>query len=55
MAISKLFLASGIKEVILCDRQGVICAGDPKLTPAKQEIAAYSNKKQLQGKLGRRA
>ncbi|NCA95734.1 MAG: NADP-dependent malic enzyme [Methanomicrobia archaeon] len=51
VAISKLFLASGIKEVILCDRQGIICAGDPKLTPAKQEIAAYSNKKRLQGKL----
>lgn len=51
VAISKLFLASGIKDVILCDRQGIICAGDPQLTPAKQEIAAYSNKKRLQGKL----
>ncbi len=51
VAISKLFLVSGIKEVILCDRQGIICAGDPQLTPAKQEIAAYSNKKRIQGKL----
>ncbi len=51
VAISKLFLASGIKDVILCDRQGIICAGDQKLTPAKQEIAAYSNKNRIQGKL----
>ena len=51
VAISKLFLASGIKDVILCDRQGIICAGDPQLTPAKQEIAVYSNKNHLQGKL----
>jgi malate dehydrogenase (oxaloacetate-decarboxylating) len=51
VAISKLFLSSGIKDVILCDRQGIISVGNPQLTPAKQEIAAYSNKKHLQGKL----
>ena len=51
VAIAKLLLSAGLKEVIMCDSKGVICAGDPNLTPAKQEIAAFSNPRHIKGTL----
>ena len=51
VAIAKLLLSAGIKEVIMCDSKGVICEGDPRLTPDKQAIAAFSNKKHIKGGL----
>jgi len=51
VAIAKLLLSAGIKEVIMCDSKGVICEGDPRLTPDKQAIAAFSNKKHITGGL----
>ena len=51
VAIAKLLLSAGLKEVIMCDSKGIICEGDPNLTPAKQEIAAFSNKRHITGKL----
>lgn len=51
VAIAKLFLSLGVKDVILCDRKGIICDGDPNLTPAKQEIADFSNKTHKKGSL----
>ena len=51
VAIAKLLLSAGLKEVIMCDSKGVICEGDPRLTPDKQTIAAFSNKKHIKGGL----
>ena len=51
VAIAKLLLSAGLKEVIMCDSKGVICEGDPRLTPDKQAIAAFSNKKHITGGL----
>ena len=51
VAIAKLLLSAGLKEVIMCDSKGVICEGDPRLTPDKQAIAAFSNKKHVTGGL----
>ena len=51
VAIAKLLLSAGLKEVIMCDSKGIICEGDPNLSPAKQEIAAFSNKRHITGKL----
>ena len=51
VAIAKLLLSAGLKEVIMCDSKGVICEGDPNLSPAKQEIAAFSNKSHIKGTL----
>ena len=51
VAIAKLLLSAGLKEVIMCDSKGVICEGDPRLTPDKQAIAAFSNKKHIKGGL----
>ena len=44
VAIAKLLLASGLKDVIMCDRKGIICEKNEGLTPAKQEIASFTNR-----------
>ena len=44
VAIAKLLVAMGIKDVILTDRKGIICEKDDTLPPAKKEIAAFSNR-----------
>ena len=50
VAIAKLFDSIGAGEIIMCDRKGIICAGDD-LTPAKAEIAAFTNKNHRTGTL----
>ena len=51
VAIAKLFLSLGMKDVIMCDRKGIICEGDEGLNDAKKEIAAFSNKAHKRGTL----
>ena len=44
MAIARLLLSAGAKDVTLCDRRGAIFAGRPQgMNPAKEEIAAVTN------------
>ncbi|MBQ7654333.1 MAG: NAD-dependent malic enzyme, partial [Clostridia bacterium] len=50
VAIAKLFTSMGIKNIIMCDRKGIICDGD-ELAPAKQEIADFTNKEHKRGAL----
>ena len=49
VAIAKLFLAMGIKDVIMCDRKGVVYKDRPGIEnePAKIELASFSNKSGL--------
>ena len=35
----------------MCDRKGIICEGNEGMTPAKQEIAAFTNKEKRKGTL----
>ncbi len=51
VAIAKLFLSMGLKDVIMCDRKGVICEGNEGMTPAKAEIASFTNKNKVKGTL----
>ncbi|MGN0447041.1 MAG: NADP-dependent malic enzyme [Acutalibacteraceae bacterium] len=53
VAIAKLFLAMGIKDVIMCDRKGVVYKGRPGIEndPAKMELASFSNKSGVTGTL----
>ena len=46
VAIAKLFIAMGIKDVIMCDRKGVVHKGREGIEndPAKMELASFSNK-----------
>lgn len=51
VAIAKLLTKMGIKDIFMCDRKGIICADDETLTPAKKEIAAFTNKERRTGTL----
>ncbi len=51
IAIAKYLLKMKVGDIILCDRQGVLCAGDSQLTSAKAEIALLTNRTRLTGAL----
>ncbi len=53
VAIAKLFLAMGIKDVIMCDRKGVVHKNREGIEndPAKKELASFSNKSGKTGTL----
>ena len=51
IAICKHLMNIGLRNVIMCDSAGVLCEGDPRLNPAKAEIAAVTNRELLTGTL----
>lgn len=52
VAIVKLFLRMGVKDVILCDTKGIIYEGRPNgMNRYKEEMARLTNKEQKQGAL----
>lgn len=51
VAIAKLLISQGLMKVLICDRKGIISADDPTLSPAKQEIAAFTNAEHKHGTL----
>lgn len=51
VAIAKLLMSQGLKNVLICDRKGIISADDPTLSPAKQDIAAFTNAENRHGTL----
>lgn len=51
IAICKLLLAYGVKDIVLCDRKGAIYAGREGLNSVKTEIASVTNKSVKQGSL----
>jgi len=52
MAIARLLLSAGAKDVTLCDRTGAIYPGREKgMNPAKEEIAALTNPGKRSGSL----
>lgn len=51
IAIAKLLMTLGLKDVILCDRTGAIYEGRENLNPYKAEIAKISNKDKVKGTL----
>ena len=50
-AIIRLLISMGLKDVIMCDRQGAIYEGRPGLTPEKADIARLTNREKKSGKL----
>ena len=52
IAITKLLMQTGLKNVILCDRTGAIYEGRENLNPIKEEMAKVSNRLMKKGKLG---
>ncbi len=52
IAIIRLLLASGLKNVIMTDRIGAIYEGRENLNPIKKEMAAITNHEKISGTLG---
>ena len=50
-AAAKLLLDLGYSNLILCDKDGIICAGDPNLLPHHAELAARTNQAGQRGTL----
>ena len=42
-AIAKLFLKLGVKDIYMCDRQGILNIDDPNIIESKKDIAAITN------------
>ncbi|MBR3685218.1 MAG: NADP-dependent malic enzyme [Clostridia bacterium] len=42
-AIAKLFLKLGVKDIYMCDRQGILNIDDPNIMESKKDIAAITN------------
>lgn len=52
MAIAKILLDLDVKDILMCDRSGIIYAGRYEgMNPYKEEIAKRTNKERLQGSL----
>jgi malate dehydrogenase (oxaloacetate-decarboxylating) len=51
VAIIKLLMAMGLKDVIMCDRQGAIYKGRDNLNSEKKEMAEISNLKMKKGSI----
>ena len=51
ISICKLLQSFGLGNVVLVDSKGALVDGDPRLNPAKQEIAAVTNKDKESGSL----
>ena len=51
IAIIKLLISMGLRNVIMCDRTGAIYEGRENLNPAKDEIAKITNRNREKGSL----
>ncbi|MCR5655230.1 MAG: NAD-dependent malic enzyme [Lachnospiraceae bacterium] len=51
IAISKLLLSYGAKNLVLCDSKGIINKNTPNMNVAKKEMSEITNPEQLSGKL----
>ena len=51
IAIGKHLLMLGVENLIMVDKFGIVCEGDPKLNEAQAEISLNTNKGKLKGDL----
>ncbi|WP_097026536.1 NAD(P)-dependent malic enzyme [Clostridium peptidivorans] len=51
IAICKLLLNAGAKNIVMCDIKGALIEGDQKINPAQQEIAKVTNREKEEGTL----
>ncbi len=50
-ACTRLLMSLGLKNVVVCDRQGVLCPGLEGMTPAQAQLAEETNPQRLRGSL----
>jgi len=51
IAIAKLLIKAGIKDIILCDIRGIIDKDDEELDPVRRDMASLTNKTKKKGSL----
>lgn len=52
IAIIKLLLSMGVKDVVMCDTKGIVYEGRPfGMNPVKEEMSKITNRDKLQGEL----
>lgn len=51
IAIAKHLMNMGVKDITMCDSKGIICKGDNRLNPVKQEMAEITNLSHQKGSL----
>ena len=51
IAIAKHLMSMGVRDVTMCDSKGIICKGDERLNPVKQEMAEITNLSRKTGTL----
>lgn len=51
IAVTRLLMACGLRDVVLCDRKGAIHEGRPDLNSEKADMAALSNRSMKRGTL----
>ena len=51
ISICRFLLTFGGRNVLICDRSGIICEGDACLNKAQQDIALLTNKEHIRGNL----
>ena len=51
ISICKFLLTFGAKNVLICDRSGIICEGDECLNSAQKDIALLTNNEHIHGNL----
>lgn len=51
IAIARLLLKAGVKDVVMCDRQGAIVEGREGMNSEKHDIATFTNREKRSGSL----
>ncbi len=51
IAIAKHLMSLGLKSLVMCDKFGIICAGDAALSDAHKELAEMTNAEHIKGTL----
>lgn len=51
ISIAKFLLRFGVKDLIACDKSGIIVEGDDRFNPAQQELAKVTNRGKICGTL----
>ena len=51
IAIARHLMRMGVKHIVMCDKNGIICEGDEELNSAHEEISRVTNAHKLRGSL----
>ncbi len=50
-AVTKIMLASGVRDIVVCDRAGALYPGRKGMDPSKRELAKLTNPRKVRGRI----